>query len=392
MIESSATRQKQQKGKYENNMKRRHIAVASIGLSVLSSLAAAEIVGHEKYAYDTTGNVVEKEIGGKLTRFYYKGNILQSDSLGTTYLHDDAGRLHGEVRSGQVDRKYSYQYGDKVILARSNGATTKFLYNAEGHLVGKTNEKGMEAFAWDGLGIVLSGSHSYAGENHLTGGVPAMRNGEVVVSDYLGTTLSVGKTGLEATVFGEGLEQGFFTGKPFIKELGSFVFKYRNYSPENLCWTSLDPSGFPDGPNGYLYVSNNPTLYFDKLGLSEHLMEATDSVYILCYDDSVSEVGVTSILKSTFSTSPSVHRSFVFSTPGASGSSPSSNVSANDPFVGSTETSCGGVHGEGFKYKNYTQGAVEGYVQVTVGEDQFGSSGISAPLSTKLVHGLPAEQ
>jgi RHS repeat-associated protein len=47
----------------------------------------------------------------------------------------------------------------------------------------------------------------------------------------------------------------FYTGKPFDVELGTYVFKYRNYNPEMQCWTTMDPSGFPDGANNYCYTS-----------------------------------------------------------------------------------------------------------------------------------------
>jgi RHS repeat-associated protein len=46
----------------------------------------------------------------------------------------------------------------------------------------------------------------------------------------------------------------FYTGKPFDVELGTYVFKYRNYNPDMQRWTTMDPSGFPDGANNYCYV------------------------------------------------------------------------------------------------------------------------------------------
>ena len=48
-----------------------------------------------------------------------------------------------------------------------------------------------------------------------------------------------------------------YTGKPYSKELGAYVFNARSYDVENSRWTTPDPSGFSDGANGYTY-GNNP--------------------------------------------------------------------------------------------------------------------------------------
>ncbi|MFV0415357.1 MAG: RHS repeat-associated core domain-containing protein, partial [Chthoniobacterales bacterium] len=66
-------------------------------------------------------------------------------------------------------------------------------------------------------------------------------------------------------------DEVFFTGKPYSEEIGGVIFKYRNYDPEINRWTTLDPSGFPDGANNY-YMAGTPTRSFDPLGLwyNEH--------------------------------------------------------------------------------------------------------------------------
>jgi len=59
----------------------------------------------------------------------------------------------------------------------------------------------------------------------------------------------------------------FFTGKIFDSGLQAYHFLYRNYSPTQARWTAADPSGFPDGPNQWLYVNNGVTGSVDPLGL-----------------------------------------------------------------------------------------------------------------------------
>jgi len=54
----------------------------------------------------------------------------------------------------------------------------------------------------------------------------------------------------------------FYTGKPFEAEREGYLFKYRSYDSELNRWTSVDPSGFPDGANNQCYCSV-PTNSFD---------------------------------------------------------------------------------------------------------------------------------
>lgn len=58
----------------------------------------------------------------------------------------------------------------------------------------------------------------------------------------------------------------FYTGKPYDADFGAYIFRFRNYDPELKRWTSVDPSGFPDGPNNSVYLSN-PTTALDYQGL-----------------------------------------------------------------------------------------------------------------------------
>ena len=63
-------------------------------------------------------------------------------------------------------------------------------------------------------------------------------------------------------------ETAFYTGKPYLASSGSYVFKYRSYHPEMARWSSEDPSGFPDGANGFSYIKNTPNSKIDYEGLA----------------------------------------------------------------------------------------------------------------------------
>lgn len=160
-----------------------------------------------------------------------------------------------------------HQYLDKVTKVQNGDKTTEFIYNAEGQLVATNAAGTSEAYAWDGLALVNRGEKLYVNEAHAVGGVPAIVGNEVAVSDMIGSSLSVGAGTFDSTAFGEGLTSGLFTGKPFVAELGCFLFKHRNYSAVDVRWISPDPSGFPDGTNNLEYAGSNPTTTVDPNGL-----------------------------------------------------------------------------------------------------------------------------
>ena len=259
-------------------MKTKHIAGASIGLIALASHAGAGIVGHEKYIYDGSGNIVEKSIDGRVTKLSYdfSNRVTSTNSAGNCselITYDAAGRpLSYNGASGKHTRQASYGYADKVIKTDSAGGETEFFYNAEGLLVAKTVAGKVTSYVWDDNVMAAEGTETFLNEDHISGGIPVISgNQNVVVSDYLGNTLSQGRSHFKSTAYGEGAEQSRFTGKPFVEELESYVFHHRLYSPETLRWNLKDPTGFPDGINNFLYVSGDPASKLDPLGTSEEV-------------------------------------------------------------------------------------------------------------------------
>ncbi|MDD5263167.1 MAG: hypothetical protein PHD76_15090 [Methylacidiphilales bacterium] len=69
----------------------------------------------------------------------------------------------------------------------------------------------------------------------------------------------------------------FFTGKPYVVELGAYSFQFRNYNPELQRWTTADPSGFPDGANNYEYTPA-PNSSFDMNGLQTKWITGTYTI------------------------------------------------------------------------------------------------------------------
>ena len=187
-----------------------------------------------------------------------------------TTAYDAAGRpIAMKDGTAQATRSMSYGYGDKVLETKSHGIKIGFYYNSEGQLVGKKSSSGIATYTWDGNVLAADGAETFTNEAHISGGVPLLNGGkDIIISDYLGSTLASGLTQYTSTAYGEGLEQGRFTGKPYVGELGGYCFRYRNYNASSANWNVADPSGFPDGNNNFAYVNGDPLREFDPLGLA----------------------------------------------------------------------------------------------------------------------------
>ncbi|WOO42396.1 RHS repeat-associated core domain-containing protein [Rubellicoccus peritrichatus] len=261
----------------------------------LGRLSAVKVAGRpdlsQAYAYDASGNLIEKAIGSQSTRMTYdKANQLVSriDAAGITeFDYDGAGRLIRERIGNTTIVEYQYGYLDKVVSVNRNGHEARFHYSPSGMLVAKETKGGMEKWAWDGMALAARGNERYINEPHISGGVPVVAfdtsGSEVnyMENDYLGNTLATyARDGANATYtagnvtpFGEsldaelrsGLDQPRFTGKPYDKDLGAYVFPYRNYRTDVARWMTYDPSGFPDGPNQHYYAPI-PTIEIDPTG------------------------------------------------------------------------------------------------------------------------------
>ena len=126
---------------------------------------------------------------------------------------------------------------------------------------------------WDGLALIRRSGIELVNEPYLTGGNPVIAGDKALFNDLLGSTLGVKDggsfTALNRNAFGEPenrSEFDFFTGKPYIGELG-YAFLFRNYRADTGKWQTADPLGYPDGWNNYTYCNNNSIIYLDQLGL-----------------------------------------------------------------------------------------------------------------------------
>ncbi|MDD2479473.1 MAG: hypothetical protein PHS31_06245 [Victivallaceae bacterium] len=217
---------------------------------------------------------------------YDKANQLVTSTVDekvTNYAYDAAGRLvkEGSVASGF--KTYSYGYLDKILEVQENGEQiAAFDYHVGGQIASAVHGDKTENFIWDGLALIHRGDNSFINEPYVTGGNPILSSKDgVMFNDMLGTTLGVknekGFDAISMTAFGQPTTSqpnnstteidkvGFFTGKPYIGELG-YAFLFRNYRANQGKWQTKDPLGYPDGWNQFAYVNNHVTDNIDYLG------------------------------------------------------------------------------------------------------------------------------
>ncbi|OQA82281.1 MAG: tRNA(Glu)-specific nuclease WapA precursor [Lentisphaerae bacterium ADurb.Bin242] len=248
----------------------------------------------EQYTYDPAGNILRKTIHGKTTTFTYdKANQLVTSTVDgkvTKYAYDAAGRL---VKEG--DKVYSYGWLDKILSVQENDKqTASFDYHIGGQIASATTATGTENFRWDGLALIHRGKTAYVNEPYITGGNPILAfdpekasglDSKVLFTDILGTTLGA-KEGDQfnrnsLTAFGESsnasfsTESSFFTGKPYVGELG-YAFLFRNYRADQGKWQTADPLGYPDGWNNLAYVNNGVFLFIDWLGAASAFVQGRE--------------------------------------------------------------------------------------------------------------------
>lgn len=227
------------------------------------------------YEYDSSGNMTSKTTGFLQESYIFDGSALTkiSTSSGVVkrVLYDNSARI-SDLGSG-----VRYTYGCSLIptaVDSSEGGHATVYQNAAGMIVGIESNGAISPVIWDGDRMVCKGSKQYVFEiGSGWGGTPVL---SVVPSgmtraehcDYIGTSIDE----KDINAFGDGMSDGFVTGKPFFKELGAFVFPNRLYFAEAGIWNAPDPSGLRDGHSRYSYL-RNPFSQFDRFGLDPNFAD-----------------------------------------------------------------------------------------------------------------------
>jgi RHS repeat-associated protein len=198
-----------------------------------------------------------------------------------TYSYDLENRLI-KVNDGSADIfTASYDYRTRRYEKLANSATTRYIYdggvNVQEYAVDGQGQSSLTKQLIRGTGMgggigsalysetVASGSVTnteYFAYNAV-GSVVALLNGSGVVTD----TTDYEAFGKEVRSSGSSTENRKFCTKERDTSIGLDNFGFRYFDWELGRFTTRDPSGYPDGPNNYLYCHNNPINFVDPLGL-----------------------------------------------------------------------------------------------------------------------------
>ena len=212
------------------------------------------ITTQTKYTYDRNGNFITKEEPGQTTNLTYDSQnrliSFNTPGLAETYQYDSEGR-RTSVRNTSTTT-YLYD-GMSVILERNAAGATTASYvrnplapGGIGGIISSTTAT-QNYYHYDGLGTVTVLSNASGAST------------QTYSYDAFGNILA--QTGTATN------NRNFLSKE--TDSTGLVYFGARYYDPRIGRFISKDPSGMSDGPNVYLYCSNDPINAVDLWGLCE---------------------------------------------------------------------------------------------------------------------------
>ena len=188
--------------------------------------------------YDGLGFDVVKE-----SPVYSSGGFVDTYNTGIQYA--SSGRRYRYLDDGATGEKYQYIEDNayQTVSSRYTGERTMLYANGSPVAINRSSEtRGY-------LGTDILGSTRSVTDNH---GVQE----SFYDYDIFGSPI----TGNYTT----GTDYGYL-GKPYDSITGLYNYGYRDYSPQTVRFTTVDP--IRDGSNWFAYVNNDPVNYVDLLGL-----------------------------------------------------------------------------------------------------------------------------
>lgn len=247
----------------------------------------------EQFAYDSTGNMLERITGSEEIRNTYgAGNQLQS-SGDTKYENDGSGRRIRKVENASTPTPqewiYTWDERDQLkTVTRPDGSVWSYSYDALGRRIAKKGPEKTEKFVWYGNVVIHHAVNkaepvTWVFEQSSFRPLGKIENGNFysVITDHLGTPREmVDEAGkivwsmvykswglVDRTGINEVECQIRFQGQWFDDESGLCYNRFRYYDGEVGQFLCKDPIGFNGGLNPYLYVCNS-IMQIDPLGLA----------------------------------------------------------------------------------------------------------------------------
>ena len=230
-----------------------------------------------------------------VTYSYDAANRITGGSDGSTFTHDDAGRLTGQTINGQTST-FAYNALDVLTSLNSPSISDSYTYNAMNQRVQRAKNGTTTKHLWNPVGslpnltVDLDGSDNpqrfYVYGQGLINQIDASNNVRYHHYDYTGNTLAL-TDGSGATTdtyaytpYGETFASGSsynafrFNGRYGVTDDGTGLIhmRARYYAPKFGRFVSLDTKNlrqFGDaGSNRYAFATSNPISMVDPAGLS----------------------------------------------------------------------------------------------------------------------------
>jgi RHS repeat-associated protein len=250
----------------------------------------------ESYLYDQVGNRTASHLSSTYNT-NTSNQLLASADAAFTY--DNNGNTLTKTAGSEVT-SYTWDFENRLAqVSLPDGSTVSFEYDPFGRRIQKMSASGTINYLYGGAGITEERDASgnilarYVQGLGIDEPLAMQRAGAISYyhADGLGsvTALTDAAGALAGTYvydsFGNltdssgSLDNPFrYTGREWDPEIGMYYYRARYYDPEGGRFLSEDPIGFAGGTNFYPYVTNNPVLSADPLGLQAELKEAPRAV------------------------------------------------------------------------------------------------------------------
>ena len=221
------------------------------------------------YSISSTSNRLLSVSGLNNRSYSYAANGAIIDDGIHTYSYDPRGRLIG------VDSNVSYTLnglGERIRKTVS-GASTLFVYDEQGQLIGEYDASGTpitETVYLDTqpVGALKGNAIYYVHTDHLSAPRVITDTTDTIIwrwdSDPFGTTAANDDPDQDTVSFAYNLR---FPGQYYDQETGLHYNYYRDYDPITGRYVQSDPIGLAGGLNTYAYVESAPLMWVDPDGL-----------------------------------------------------------------------------------------------------------------------------
>lgn len=228
---------------------------------ILSATTGDHVIA---YTYDANGNTASKTVDG-VTRFFHFDRenrlvrVTEGDDNIFSAIYDYRNRRLEKTENGDTI-SYLYDGGVSVQEYDADGSLKNYLVRAGGY--------------GGGIGDVICAENADGSNReyflyNATGTTSALTDDSGKVT----STSCYTAWGVETATVGETNNVRKFSTKERSIVLGIDYFGFRYYDPELGRFISRDMTGYPDGPNNYLYCKNSPVNYIDALGLKSSLWQ-----------------------------------------------------------------------------------------------------------------------